>query len=339
MKIPINTIIVSGSELKGANMPEKPDDKTCTGFIDFVKDQYCSFEGDKKFIENGCACAIQRDNYELVYNSAIGKAIPFANQNMANDILPDKQEMYNKVWNGQDHESILKDGIYSISPIECEEQKLYLSVDGKWYERDGGGKIYRESSSKIYRTVLIIVESKQKTESNMKWIRPNKQQKIVYCEFCGANVSTPYKGVHDFISIKSGFPESCPNNGRMNGDIAFPEIAKISKIQPKGGVKWFVEHPETHLWWTGFEWSNDPNKAFGCDLEFTADRYARFQKIEKYIITEHEFFKLPSKPEREESQDDLWIELIEAMRSFNYKSKFKIERIRGVKEDTKTEKL
>lgn len=63
--------------------------------------------------------------------------------------------------------------------------------------------------------------------------------------------------------------------------------------KPKEGFKWFVEHPETHEWWTGYAWTKDPLSAFGCDLERTADRYARFQGIKEYVITEHEFVDTP----------------------------------------------
>jgi len=65
--------------------------------------------------------------------------------------------------------------------------------------------------------------------------------------------------------------------------------------KPKEGVKWFVEHPETRLWWSGYKWTNDPEEAFGCELERTADRYARFQNIENYVITEHEFVDTKNK--------------------------------------------
>jgi len=123
----------------------------------------------------------------------------------------------------------------------------------------------------------------------MKWINPNSyERKIIKCEFCGTDVSTPYKGIHDENEIISGIPGKCRNNGRMNADIAFPELSKLHE-QPKENIKWFVEHQETHLWWSGYKWTNDPLEAFGCDLERTADRYARFQRIENYIITEHEF--------------------------------------------------
>jgi len=123
---------------------------------------------------------------------------------------------------------------------------------------------------------------------NMNWIQPGKKREVKHCEFCNADVSTPYKGVHDETEIISGIPVKCRNNGRMNADIAFPELAKLHE-QPKDNIKWFVEHPETHLWWSGYKWTNDPHEAFGCDLKNTADRYARFQLIENYIITEHLF--------------------------------------------------
>ena len=123
----------------------------------------------------------------------------------------------------------------------------------------------------------------------MKWINPSlSKRKIRRCEFCGTDVSTPYKGIHDETEIINGIPVKCRNNGRMNADIAFPHLAIIHE-QSQAGIKWFVEHPETHLWWSGYKWTNDPHEAFGCDLMNTADRYARFQKIENYIITEHEF--------------------------------------------------
>lgn len=125
--------------------------------------------------------------------------------------------------------------------------------------------------------------------NNLEWANPNKRRdKPKTCEFCRADVSTPYKGVHDETEIINGFPVACRNNGRMNADIAFPELAKLHK-QPVEGIKWFVEHKETHLWWTGYEWTNDPQRAFGCDLENTADRYARLKGIKDYIVTEHEF--------------------------------------------------
>lgn len=129
----------------------------------------------------------------------------------------------------------------------------------------------------------------------MKWIDPLRHKhKIIRCEFCNTNVSTPYKGIHDKTELISGLLVKCRNNGRMNADIAYPELAKavleFNNIPaPQENIKWFVEHPETHLWWSGYKWTNDPHEAFGCDLKATADRYARFQRIENYIITDHLF--------------------------------------------------
>lgn len=122
----------------------------------------------------------------------------------------------------------------------------------------------------------------------MKCINPRKR-KIIKCEFCKADVSTPYKGIHEETELINGIPTQCRNNGRLNAHIAYKSFRVMGENQPKENIKWFVEHPETHEWWTGYGWTRDPNSAFGCDLERTADRYARFQKIEKYIITEHEF--------------------------------------------------
>lgn len=121
----------------------------------------------------------------------------------------------------------------------------------------------------------------------MKWIEPLKKfRKIHKCEFCGIDISTPYKGIHDSTELINGIPVRCRNNGRLNLHIW---LGYGGWGTPKDGFKWFVEHPETHEWWTGYKWTNDPNEAFGCELESVADRYARFQKIDNYIITEHQF--------------------------------------------------
>jgi hypothetical protein len=123
----------------------------------------------------------------------------------------------------------------------------------------------------------------------MKWIQPGSElHKVRVCKFCGKDVSTPFKGVHDETEIFNGLPIPCRNNGRMNADIAFPEFAKLHK-QPVEGTKYFVEHKETKLWWSGYQWTKDPLEVFGCDLPETADRYARLQLIENYEITEHIF--------------------------------------------------
>lgn len=127
----------------------------------------------------------------------------------------------------------------------------------------------------------------------MKWITPNRgRHEVIRCEFCNTDVSTPYKGIHDQTETISGMPVKCRNNGRMNAHIAYPTLAKAALEfnnipAPQENIKWFVE--QTHLWWSGYKWTNDPHEAFGCDLKATADRYARFQRIENYIITEHEF--------------------------------------------------
>lgn len=125
----------------------------------------------------------------------------------------------------------------------------------------------------------------------MNWHNPYRQkEKINRCEFCGTDVSTPYKGVHDEFELILGIPQPCRNNGRMNMHIAW---GYMTENKPKEGIKYFVEHPETRLWWSGHKWTNDPHEAFACELESTADRYARFQKadnkITDYVITEHMF--------------------------------------------------
>lgn len=123
----------------------------------------------------------------------------------------------------------------------------------------------------------------------MKWINPNSKRKIKRCPYCNSDVSTPYKGVHDEIEIINGIPVKCRNNGTLNAHIAYPNI-KTGEPSNES-IKWFVEHKDTRLWWSGYKWTSDPNEAFGCDRESTADRYARFQRLKDYTITEHEFIK------------------------------------------------
>lgn len=124
--------------------------------------------------------------------------------------------------------------------------------------------------------------------SKLKWIDPSRPKRVIKrCEFCHTDVSTPYKGIHNETELINGIPVACRNNGKLNVHIAYGYFEGTEK--PKEGIKWFVEHPETHLWWSGYKWTNNPLEAFGCELQWGADRYARFQKIENYIITEHEF--------------------------------------------------
>lgn len=123
----------------------------------------------------------------------------------------------------------------------------------------------------------------------MKWINPDDQHKRIIhrCEFCNADVSTPYKGVHNEMEFINGFPSPCRNNGRMNMHIEHGY--RFESNPPKEGHKWFVEHSETHEWYTGYGWTRDPHQAFGCDLERTADRFARLEGLKDYVITEHIF--------------------------------------------------
>lgn len=123
---------------------------------------------------------------------------------------------------------------------------------------------------------------------HLNWIQPNRpKREVIRCEYCGANVSGPYKGIHDETEMINGIPVKCRNNGRLNIFIAYPESAKQNECA-KDGFFWLVEHNETNLWWTGFKWTNDVNEAFQCNTERAADRYARFQKLENYTVTEHQ---------------------------------------------------
>lgn len=120
----------------------------------------------------------------------------------------------------------------------------------------------------------------------LNWIDPmgSRKIKIHRCEFCGKDVSTPYKGVHDEIEIFNGFPVKCRNNGRLNGHIAYGYPVED---KPHPLIKYYVEHKGSHMWWTGYNWSHNKEEAFGCELRWVADRYARFKGLTNYIITEH----------------------------------------------------
>lgn len=135
-----------------------------------------------------------------------------------------------------------------------------------------------------------------KSERMTDWGALNRRKKnIVRCEFCNADVSTPYKGIHKETELISGIPVQCRNNGKANIHI-YLGYNNSKDGKPKKNTYWFVEDPETRLWYNGFGgWTNDPNEAFKMEFEWVADRFARMESIEKYIITEHEFFNYERK--------------------------------------------
>lgn len=108
------------------------------------------------------------------------------------------------------------------------------------------------------------------------------------CPYCGSNVQKPYKGIHKETELINGIPTQCRNNGKANVHIW---MGYRFQEPPKENTFWFVEDPNTRLWYNGFGgWTNDPNEAFKMEFEWVADRFARMEKIENYTITEHEFF-------------------------------------------------
>lgn len=114
-----------------------------------------------------------------------------------------------------------------------------------------------------------------------------RQKPDAVCPYCKANVQKPYKGIHKETELINGIPTQCRNNGKANIHI----YSGYLKDKPKENIFWFVEDPDTRLWYNGFGgWTKDPNEAFKMEFEWTADRFARFEKLEKYIVTEHEFF-------------------------------------------------
>lgn len=124
--------------------------------------------------------------------------------------------------------------------------------------------------------------------TTLDWAVTRHKRPIKRCEFCKADVSTPIKGIHKESELISGIPVQCRNNGRLNMHIAH---GYAFENEPVKNTFWFVEHTETRLWYNGFGgWTNDPNEAFKMEFEWTADRFARFEKLTEYKVTEHEFF-------------------------------------------------
>lgn len=116
----------------------------------------------------------------------------------------------------------------------------------------------------------------------------NRKKPDDRCPYCKANVQKPYKGIHKEAELISGIPVQCRNNGKLNTHIA---RGYLFEKEPKENIFYFIEDPETRKWYNGFGgWTNDPNEAFKMEFEWVADRFARMEKIEKYTITEHEFF-------------------------------------------------
>lgn len=131
-------------------------------------------------------------------------------------------------------------------------------------------------------------------------VKRNKR-KIVRCEFCKASVSGPYKGIHKETELINGIPTQCRNNGKANIHLYMGYGKKKVGDEwvndtPKENTFWLVEDPETRLWYNGFGgWTKDPNEAFKMEFKWVADRFARMEKIEKYELTEHEFFSYHGK--------------------------------------------
>lgn len=123
-----------------------------------------------------------------------------------------------------------------------------------------------------------------------------KRKQKKRCPFCNVDVETPYKGIHKEAELISGIPVQCRNNGKLNTHIAYGYMKEKRGDEwvdgkPKENTYWFVEDPETRLWYNGFGgWTKDPNEAFKMEFKWVADRFARMEKIEKYELTEHEFF-------------------------------------------------
>ena len=129
--------------------------------------------------------------------------------------------------------------------------------------------------------------------TNFEELRRRKRT-IHRCPFCNTDVSTPYKGIHKETELINGIPTQCRNNGKANIHIW---QGYLQGHMPIPNTWWFVEHLQTRLWYNGFGgWTNDPNEAFKMEFEWTADRFARFEKLDKYIVTEHEFFDYQPKP-------------------------------------------
>ena len=121
----------------------------------------------------------------------------------------------------------------------------------------------------------------------MKWIHPDDRlKKIRRCEYCNSDVSGPIKGVHEETELINGIPAPCRNNGRLNVFIAHPN-PKLENA--KEDYVWFVEHPITHEWYTGFAWTKDPNEAFQCNTERAARRFALLKGLSDFTVTEHTF--------------------------------------------------
>jgi hypothetical protein len=51
---------------------------------------------------------------------------------------------------------------------------------------------------------------------------PTNHDETVRCEYCGSDVSTKYKAVHDEVEMINGIPSPCRNNGKRNVDIWNP---------------------------------------------------------------------------------------------------------------------
>ena len=85
--------------------------------------------------------------------------------------------------------------------------------------------------------------------------------------------------------LTQGFQQPSPNGAlALNANLVSANAScagsndGFGTVSPAGGSAPY-----------SYQWSNNPQDAFGCDLPETADRYARLQLIENYTITEHQF--------------------------------------------------
>lgn len=215
----INTIIVSGSELKGANVPEKPP----LYFTNYIVD-------GKTYQSGQSAWAA----YEKSYNSAIEKAIPFADQLDICRFIPKEAWRYDNgkigIKNYQ-RDAFLISGIYPISPIECEEQRQWRDKYKNNHEWQPIETRPRSPEGIEFRTILIIVESKQEEKSNfekaIEWAANESTIHLALNNAAQTNVVCGNVNAKQFVTVENLSLVTCQNCLSKTRLFDIPEVKEL----------------------------------------------------------------------------------------------------------------
>ena len=152
---------------------------------------------------------------------------------------------------------------------------------------------YRENTIKICTNEILIWQTLKACIRQWPTLKSLRRRKELYTvvRFCNTDVSTPLKAFKRNRIWSTACTNAVPEHGKANIHIGRDIYRDTCLFQIHGGLL----NIQTRLWYNGFGgWTNET--AFKLEFEWTADRFARFEKLDKYIVTEHEFLTINLKP-------------------------------------------